>query len=244
MSPDPSWRPPEPPGRPPHPPVPPRAPNSRSRWLPWVFLGLLVTALLVYQGLPKGGEAQASLTYSEFLSDVRTNKVDTIRYESSNGHITGQFKKGVEVDGKKAFSTTGPTNSDARCRHRAPEHAQRRPRLQEPGLEHHRLDPHAVTAGRAHPRILRLDESTRAGTDGRGDEHRALAREGLQHREAEDDVRRRRRIRPGEGRDQGGRRLPEDAGQVPRHRRAHPEGRAARRASGHRQDADRARGRR
>ena len=92
MSPDPSWRPPEPPSRPPLPPAPPRAPNSRSRWLPWVFLGLLVTALLVYQGLPKGGESQANVTYSQFLSLVRANKVDSIRYESSNGLITGQFR--------------------------------------------------------------------------------------------------------------------------------------------------------
>ena len=110
MSPDPSWRPPEPPGRPPHPPVPPRAPNTRSRWLPWVFLGLLVIGFLVYSGLPKGGGSQANLTYSQFLAQVRADKVDTIRYDSSNGNITGQFKKGDEFQGKKTFATTGPQN--------------------------------------------------------------------------------------------------------------------------------------
>jgi cell division protease FtsH len=112
MSPDNNdrWRPPEPPGRPPRPPVPPRAPSSRSRWLPWVFLGLLVTALLVYQGLPNSGTSSVSLTYSQFLADVRADRVATIKYDSSSGHISGEFKKGREVGGKATFSTTGPTN--------------------------------------------------------------------------------------------------------------------------------------
>ena len=112
MSPDNNdrWRPPEPPGRPPRPPVPPRAPNSRSRWLPWVFLGLLVTALVVYEGVPKGGSSSANLTYSQFLSTVKADKVSTIKYDSSSGHINGEFKKGKEVDGKTTFSTTGPSN--------------------------------------------------------------------------------------------------------------------------------------
>ena len=104
------WRPPEPPGRPPRPPSPPRASNSRSRWLPWVFLGLLVTALLVYQGLPKGNSSQAGLTYSQFLTEVRSGKVDTIKYDSSSGHITGQFKKGDNFEGKTTFAATGPRN--------------------------------------------------------------------------------------------------------------------------------------
>ena len=89
-------------------------------------------------------------------------------------------------------------------------------------------------------RVLHLDESPRAGPDGRGDEHRAVARQGLRDRQAEDDVRRRRRLRPGQGRDHRGRRLPEAARQVQGHRRAHPEGRAARRPARYRQDADRA----
>ena len=104
------WRPPEPPGRPPRPPSPPRAPTSRSRWLPWVFLGLLVTALLVYQGLPKSSSSQASLTYSQFLTQVRADKVATIKYDSSSGHITGQFKKGQNFEGKTTFAATGPRN--------------------------------------------------------------------------------------------------------------------------------------
>ena len=68
--------------------------------------------------------------------------------------------------------------------------------------------------------------------------------EGLQHREAEDDVRRRRRLRPGEAGDRRGRRLPEEPREVQGDRRAHPEGCAARRSAGHRQDPHRPRGRR
>jgi cell division protease FtsH len=66
--------------------------------------------LLVYQGLPKGSSSQATLTYSEFLTQVRAGKVETIKYDSSSGHITGQFKKGKELAGKSTFSATGPRN--------------------------------------------------------------------------------------------------------------------------------------
>src|SRR5476651_2548499 len=112
MSPDNNdrWRPPEPPGRPPRPPVPPRAPTSRSRWLPWVFLGLLVTALVIYEGVPKGSSSSVNLTYSQFLSTVTADKVATIKYDSSSGHISGEFEKGKGVDDKATFTTTGPTN--------------------------------------------------------------------------------------------------------------------------------------
>ncbi len=111
MSPDSNdrWRPPEPPGRPPRPPVPPRAPNTRSRWLPWVLVGLVVTALLVWQGLPSSGSSAASITYSQFLSEVSAGHVKTIKYDSSNGHISGEFKKGAEYQGKATFGTTGPS---------------------------------------------------------------------------------------------------------------------------------------
>ncbi len=50
--------------------------------------------------------------------------------------------------------------------------------------------------------LVVVHRASRAGPDGRGDEHRALARQGLQHRQTENDVRRRRRVRRGEGRDQ------------------------------------------
>ncbi len=102
-----------------------------------------------------------------------------------------------------------------RCHAGAAAPAQRDARLHEVGLE--RVGPAAVVRApdTADHRALRLDESKGPGRHGRGDEHRAQPGEGVHDREAEDHVRRRRRLRPGEGRDQRGRRLPEAAGQVP-----------------------------
>ncbi|MDQ1534755.1 MAG: cell division protease FtsH, partial [Actinomycetota bacterium] len=77
----------------------------------WIVVGVLVIGAILYSAIPKGGQAQANITYSEFLAQVSADKVASIRYESSNGHITGEFKTGIKVDGKTAFSTTGPTNS-------------------------------------------------------------------------------------------------------------------------------------
>ena len=64
----------------------------------------------------------------------------------------------------------------------------------------------------------------------------ARGRSGIHH----DHVRRRGRCGRSEGRSEGDRRLPARAGTVLRHRRPHSEGRAARRAARHRQDAARA----
>jgi cell division protease FtsH len=90
--------------------MPPRTPSPRSRWLPWVVLGLIVTALIFYQAVPKGGSSSAGITYSQFLDQVQDGHVETIKYDSSSGHITGAFKKNDEFQGKSTFSTTGPTN--------------------------------------------------------------------------------------------------------------------------------------
>ena len=133
-----------------------------------------------------------------------------------------------------------PARHDARADQEEGHRLQLRRRRQQHPRRHPALGP----AARADHRFLRLDEPPRAGTDGRGDEHRQEPGQGLQHREAEDDVRRRRRLRPGEAGDHRGRRLPEEPGQVQGDRRAHPEGRAARRSARHRQDAHRPRRRR
>lgn len=106
MSPGPEdqWRPPEPPGRPPRPPMAPNNP-ARSRWTPWILLGVLAIGWLVWQAAPGGDAQRADLDYSEFLTSVRREHVDEIKYDQSNGHITGRFTKGDEVDGKAEFAT-------------------------------------------------------------------------------------------------------------------------------------------
>ncbi len=100
------WRPPEPPGRPPRPPMGPRPP-TRSRWTPWILVGVLAMGWLVWQAAPGGGVERAELEYSKFLAAVEDGSVEEIKYDQSNGRITGVFEKGDEVDGKAEFTTDG-----------------------------------------------------------------------------------------------------------------------------------------
>jgi cell division protease FtsH len=114
MSPGPEdqWRPPEPPpGRSPRPGTPggPLKAGNRPKWMPWVIVGLIVAILLVWRAAPSSSTAQEKLDYGTFLTLVKQDHVSSIKYDSSNGKITGVFKDGFTVkgDGKKEFTTQG-----------------------------------------------------------------------------------------------------------------------------------------
>ena len=132
-------------------------------------------------------------------------------------HRQRQHHRGLRQSGPEQPRVLGHgPGPEFRRRHAcaaAPE--ERRPQVHEVGLE--RVGQPAVVRA-PHPvdhRPVRLDEPKSPGRYGRGDEHRAQPGEGVHHRKAQDDLRRRRRLRTGERGDQGGRRLPEAARQVP-----------------------------
>jgi cell division protease FtsH len=107
-SPEDQWRPPEPPGRPNNRPNAPRPATPRSRWLPWVVVGVIVVALLVWQTAPSGDEDRVELTYGEFITAVEDGRVEQIKYDQSNGNIVGEFRSGQETEGTSGFKTQGP----------------------------------------------------------------------------------------------------------------------------------------
>jgi cell division protease FtsH len=109
-SPEDQWRPPEPPGRP-NRPTPQRPVTPRSRWLPWVVIGVIVIAVLVWQTAPSGNSSRVELDYKEFLTAVDRGQVDSIKYDQDSGKIVGQFKSGQERDGKSEFQAQGPRNN-------------------------------------------------------------------------------------------------------------------------------------
>ena len=200
------------------------------KWAIWVFLGLLAGALLIPMLLSKkGGE---DITYSQFRTEVQNGNVDAITVNNNTGAISGTLNSG------KQFHTHRP-DAVARRRPGAAEPEERRRHVQVAAEQLPRR-PHPVAAARAPDhRVLRLDAAPRQRRDGQRDADRAIAGKDLLSRQAQHHVRRRRRLRRREAGDPRGRRLLEDARAVPRHRCAHPQGRAARRASRHGQDADR-----
>ena len=115
MSPTPEdqWRPPEPPGRSPRPgggpagPGGPAWPPVRSRWMPWIVIIAILAVVLLWTARPSTAPARKSLDYSEFLTLVKADHIKTIKYDASNGKITGAFAGDFQQDSKKEFTTQG-----------------------------------------------------------------------------------------------------------------------------------------
>jgi cell division protease FtsH len=86
--------------------------GNRPKWMPWVVVGLIVAVFLVWKAAPPSGTKQEKLDYGPFLTLVKQGHVDSIKYDASNGKITGAFKSDftVDNDGKKEFTTQGQIN--------------------------------------------------------------------------------------------------------------------------------------
>jgi cell division protease FtsH len=78
--------------------------------LPWLVIGVIVVAVLVWQAAPSSAPARAKLDYSAFISQVQRDRVADIKYDANTGKITGELKPGQQVDGKATFETDGPPN--------------------------------------------------------------------------------------------------------------------------------------
>ena len=215
MSPGPEdqWRPPEPPGRSPRPAAGPKPPARRPRWMPWVIVGASLVALSSCgRPRPAAAAARPSSTTREFLDARRSRtRSRSIKYESSSGKITGEFQGRLRRSTARASSRrrASPTASPTPTSRRSTSTTSAATTSRAPSNWLGTILIYLLPFVAARRLLLVVHRAPRAGPDGRGDEHRALARQGLQHRQAEDDVRRRRRLRRGEGRDHRGRRLPE-----------------------------------
>ena len=208
--------------------------GNRPKWMPWVIVGLIVAIFFVWQAAPSSAPPQEKLDYGDFLTLVTQDHVASIKYDVVERQDHRRVQGRLHEERPEGVHDPGPADHAPRRRHQHAERAQRLPQLQAALERHPRHAARLSVAARPDRRHLVLHRAPRAGPDGRGDEHRALARQGVQHRQAQDDVRRRRRLRRGEGRDHRSRRLLEAARQVQGDRRAHPEGRAARRSARHR----------
>src|SRR6266702_3857440 len=89
----------------------PTAPPPPPAWRHWLWPVALVAMLALYFFLPINSMSTVSLTYSQFLTDVRANKVKTVDFDSgsndSNTKLTGTLSSG------KNFTTVGPPDTAA-----------------------------------------------------------------------------------------------------------------------------------
>ncbi|HET8929662.1 MAG TPA: ATP-dependent zinc metalloprotease FtsH [Acidimicrobiales bacterium] len=69
------------------------------KWMIWVLAGVVVVVIGLYAfGSTSSGK---DISYSSFMRDVQSGKVDTVKFNNANGHITGTYSNGSE------FATTG-----------------------------------------------------------------------------------------------------------------------------------------
>ncbi|MDQ3943805.1 MAG: ATP-dependent zinc metalloprotease FtsH, partial [Actinomycetota bacterium] len=73
------------------------------RWMPWVVVALVLSALLV-SNLGGSGPQRDVLDYSEFIEAVKADSVKQVKIDQVSGHIEGELKNG------EVFRTQGPQN--------------------------------------------------------------------------------------------------------------------------------------
>jgi cell division protease FtsH len=80
--------------------------------MPYVLVGLVVAVVLFWKVAPGTSPARSNLTYSEFTTKVKAGEVAAIKYDQSNGKITGKFSADFNSpDGHKEFTTQGPISA-------------------------------------------------------------------------------------------------------------------------------------
>ncbi|MGH9246410.1 MAG: ATP-dependent zinc metalloprotease FtsH [Acidimicrobiales bacterium] len=104
-----------PPSSPPPPPSPrdsrgggsrPSLQQGLPKWSLWVFLGILIAAFLLPSAFRTTDREEVA--YDAFLDQVRAEQVESIEWDNTSGHITGELNNGEE------FETNGPVEpSDA-----------------------------------------------------------------------------------------------------------------------------------
>jgi cell division protease FtsH len=78
--------------------------------MPWVFIGLLVAVFLVWQAAPGSNPSREKLEYGPFIQLVDEGKIKSLKYDASNGKITGAFVDDFRPGGHEEFRVQGPPN--------------------------------------------------------------------------------------------------------------------------------------
>ena len=237
MSTQPPERPPTRPDRPQGPGTPGPAPKPWSRWVTVIVIAAIAVVLFM-TAVGSNDTSKVSLSYSKFTNAGERGQrhQDRLRPEQRQDQ---RCSSSEPIKGRTQFTSAGPNNNltdndlaDLRKKGVQINYVREGSNPWLPILIY--LLPIAALIG-----FFVWMNRRAQGQMGAVMNIGKSQRQGPRRREAPDHVRRRRRLRAGEGGDQGGRRLPEEPGQVQGDRCAHPARRAPRRPSGHRQDAHR-----
>jgi cell division protease FtsH len=80
--------------------------------MPYVLVGLVVAVVLFWKVAPGASPARSNLQYSQFTTLVKEGHIQAIKYDQSNGKITGKYSTDFNSpDGHKEFTTQGPISA-------------------------------------------------------------------------------------------------------------------------------------
>ncbi len=211
----------------------------RSPWL-WIPVAVVGVLLALQYLVPNGGYTE--IETSKMVDNINSGEVKEITFVDGGDQqmrATLDRRQGGHGDlGGRSADPAGQAGAEAGRRGR-----DRGVQRQEPQAQPARPDPRHAASLRADRAAVPLPDEPGAGRRRQGDAVRQVQGQADHQGHAEDDVRRRRRLRGGDRgarRDQG---VPAGARQVPGRRRQDPQGRAALRPARHRQDPARACGR-
>ena len=212
------------------------------RWVPWIVLALIAAAFIV-SSLAGSSSSKADLTYSEFIDRGRQRQRQEHRLQQVERRDQRQVRRARSTASRSSRARARRTTSPTRCSRQ----------IKKKNIDFNYVDDGSNILGDillwVLPLVLIIGLFVWMSRRAQGQmgavmnigRSRAKVYNTEKPKTTFADV---AGYEPGEGGDHRGRRLPEEPGQVQGDRRAHPQGRAARRSSRHRQDADRTRGRR
>ena len=217
---------------PPRPPRPDWRSMSKNLAL-WLLVALVAMAL--FQLMNSQRTAMQEFTYTAFKQQLEAGNVASVTVYDGR-QVEGEFRAPVTQEGRQAktFSVLLPiANSESFLAEL--EKAGVPISAKEPKVGHRQLPDRGASLDRHH-RALALPAASAAG----GREPRVLLRqvqgEAARRRHAQDHLRRRGRLRRGQGRAAGDHRVPEGSAEVHPAGRTAAQGCPAGRSSGHRQD--------
>ena len=91
----------------------PASSKARPRWLPFLLIGIVITAFLALNLSDSNSKPSATITYSEFSNYVGQGRIKSVSLDPATGSMNGEFTKSgsAKQDGAKVFTSSGPNDA-------------------------------------------------------------------------------------------------------------------------------------
>ena len=91
----------------------PSSTKARPRWLPFLLIGIVITAFLALNLGDSNAKPSATITYSQFSDYVGQGRIKSVSLDPATGSMNGEFTKSgsAKQDGAEVFTSSGPNDA-------------------------------------------------------------------------------------------------------------------------------------